>query len=118
MLNQIILVGRLVKDPEVTKTSKGTDYSHITLAVPKSYKNVNGEYETDFIDCTLFQLMATNTKEYCKKGDIVGVKGRLESRVYEKDKVKKYVTEVIAERVTFLSPGSKEHKEFTKKEVK
>ena len=116
MLNQIILVGRLVRNPEVSKTSKGTDYSHITLAVPRSYKNVNGEYETDFIDCTLFQIMATNTKEYCKKGDIVGVKGRLESRVYEKDGEKKYITEVIAERVTFLSSTSKEHKELVEKE--
>lgn len=107
MLNQIILVGRLVRDPEVSKTQKGTDYSHITLAIPRTYKNVNGEYETDFIDCTLFQLIATNTKEYCKKGDIVGVKGRLESRVYEKDGVKKYITEVIAERVTFLSSNDK-----------
>ncbi len=103
MLNQIILVGRLVKDPEVRKAKNGTNYSHITLAVPRSYKNVNGEYETDFIDCTLWKLMATNTKEYCKKGDIVGVKGRIESKVYEKDDEKKYVTEVIAERVTFLS---------------
>ena len=118
MLNQIILVGRLVRDPEVSKTKKGTNYSHITLAVPRSYKNVDGEYETDFIDCTLFQLMATNTSEYCKKGDIVGVKGRLESKVYEKDGQKKYATEVVAERVTFLSSNSKEHKEFTEKEGK
>lgn len=103
VLNQIILVGRLVKDPEVKKAKNGNSYSHITLAVPRSYKNVNGEYETDFIDCTLWQLMATNTKEYCKKGDIVGVKGRVESKVYEKDDEKKYITEIIAEKVTFLS---------------
>lgn len=103
MLNQIVLVGRLVKDPEVKKAKNGNTYSHITLAVPRSYKNVNGEYETDFIDCTLWRLMATNTKEYCKKGDIVGVKGRIESRVYEQDDEKKYLTEVIAEKVTFLS---------------
>lgn len=110
MLNQIILVGRLVRDPEVVKTKNGTSYSHITLAIPRSYKNINGEYETDFIDCTLFQLIATNTKEYCKKGDIVGVRGRLESKVYEKDGQKKYITEVIAERVTFLSSYGKEQK--------
>ena len=103
MLNQVVLVGRLVKNPEVKKSKNGTKFSHITLAIPRSYKNVNGEYETDFIDCTLWQLMATNTKEYCKKGDIVGVKGRIESRVYEKDDEKKYLTEVIAEKVTFLS---------------
>ena len=103
MLNQVVLVGRLVRDPEVKTAKNGNDYSYITLAVPRSYKNINGEYETDFIDCILWQLMATNTKEYCKKGDIVGVKGRIESRVYEKDDEKKYITEVIAEKVTFLS---------------
>lgn len=111
MLNQVVLVGRLVKDPEVKTAKNGNTYSHITLAIPRSYKNVNGEYETDFIDCTLWKLMATNTKEYCRKGDIVGVKGRIESKVYEKDDEKKYVTEVIAERVTFLSSNSKEQKE-------
>ena len=111
MLNQIILVGRLVRDPEVKKSKNGTSYSHITLAVPRSYKNVDGEYETDFIDCTLWQLIATNTKEYCKKGDIVGIKGRIESRVYEKDDEKKYITEVIAEKVTFLSSNKPEVEE-------
>lgn len=108
MLNQVILVGRLVKDPEVKETKNGTSISKVTLAVPRSYKNVNGEYETDFIDCTLWQFMAVNTKEYCHKGDIVGVKGRIESHVYEKNNEKKYVTEVIAERVTFLSSKPKE----------
>ena len=111
MLNQIILVGRLVKDPEVKKAKNGNSYSHITLKVNKRYKNVNGEYETDFIDCTLWQLMATNTKEYCKKGDIVGVKGRVESKVYEKDNEKKYITEIIAEKVTFLSSNKTEAEE-------
>lgn len=111
MLNQIILVGRLVRDPEVKKAKNGNSYSHITLAVPRSYKNVDGEYETDFLDCTLWQLMATNTKEYCKKGDIVGVKGRVESKVYEKDDEKKYVTEIIAEKVTFLSSNKTEAEE-------
>ena len=107
MLNQIVLVGRLVRDPEVKKAKNNKTYSYITLAIPRSYKNVNGEYETDFIDCTLWQLMATNTKEYCKKGDIVGVKGRLESNTYEKDGEKRYETKVIAERVTFLSSNTK-----------
>ena len=103
MLNQVVLVGRLTKDPEVKKSKNNVSYSYITLAVPRSYKNVNGEYETDFIDCVLWQVMASNTAEYCKKGDIVGIKGRIESRIYEKDDEKKYLTEVIAEKVTFLS---------------
>lgn len=118
MLNQLVLVGRLTKDPEVSKTDNGTKYSHITLAVPRSYKNSKGEYETDFIDCTLFQIIATNTKEYCKKGDIVGVKGRLESSIYEKDNIKKYTLQVVAEKVTFLSSNNKEQNDYKAKEVK
>lgn len=103
MLNQVILVGRLVKDPELVENKAKTPLARITLAVPRSYKNADGIYETDFINCTLWQLVAANTKEYCKKGDIVGVKGRIETGSYEKDGEKKYTTEIIAERVTFLS---------------
>lgn len=102
MLNQVALVGRLVRDPKLQETEK-TQLSHITLAVPRSYKNINGEYETDFIDCTLWQGVAKNTVEYCNKGDIVGVKGRLQSNMYEKDGKNVYATNVIVERLSFLS---------------
>ncbi len=103
MLNQIVIVGRLVKDPELRETETGKKVTNITLAVPRSYKNVNGEYDTDFIDCTLWTGVAESTSEYCKKGDLLGVKGRVQTRVYEKEEEKKYVTEVIAEKVTFLT---------------
>lgn len=72
MLNQVVLVGRVVRKPEISTYSRGK-YSKLTLAVPRSYKNVEGNYETDFIDCTLWQGVAENTCEYCNKGDIVGV---------------------------------------------
>lgn len=103
MLNQVVLVGRLTKDPEVNKTDSNKHYSHITLAVPRSFKNMNGEYDTDFIDCVLWDSVAKSTSEYCHKGDIVGVKGRIQSEVVEKDGTKKYYMNVIAERVTFLT---------------
>lgn len=105
MLNQIVIVGRLTRDPELRETEAGKKVTNITLAIPRSYKNVNGEYETDFVDCVLWTGIAENTTEYCKKGDILGVKGRIQTRSYEvgEDK-KKYVTEVVAEKVTFLSP--------------
>ena len=108
MLNQIVLVGRLVKSPELKETESGKKVSRITLAVPRNYKNSNGEYESDFINCTLWTGIAENTVEYCKKGDLLGVKGRIQTRVYEKDDEKKYSTEVIAEKVTFLTNKSKE----------
>lgn len=103
MLNQIVLVGRLVKDPELKETENGKKVTHITLAVPRSYKNPNGEYDTDYIDCTLWTGIAENTSEYCKKGDLLGIKGRIKTSTYEKDEQKKYVTEVVAEKVTFLT---------------
>ncbi len=106
MLNQAVIVGRLVKEPELRETESGKKITSITLAVPRSYKNSNGEYETDFINCVLWSGIAENTVEYCSKGDILGVKGRIQTRTYEKDDTKKYLTEVIAEKVTFLSSNS------------
>ena len=103
MLNQVVVVGRLVKDPELKETESGKKVTHVTLAVPRSYKNVNGEYDTDFVDCTLWTGIAESTSEYCKKGDLVGIKGRLETSSYEKDEQKKYFTSVVAEKVTFLT---------------
>lgn len=104
MVNQIILVGRLVNDPTLELTENGKKVSTITLAVPRSYKNVNGEYDTDFIDCTLWTGVAENTSEYCKTGDILGVRGRIQSRIIEKDDGTKYKKmEIIAEKVSFLS---------------
>ena len=111
MLNQVVLVGRLVRNPELKETGKGNKLTNITLAVPRSYKNIHGEYETDFIDCTLWKGVAENTTEYCNKGDIIGIKGRIESSVYEKDGKKVYTTEVIAEKVTFLSNKKMETEE-------
>lgn len=103
MLNQLVVIGRLVKEPELKKTDTGKKVTNITLAVPRSYKNMNGEYDADFIDCILWNNVAESTTEYCHKGDLLGVRGRIQTRSYEKDDEKKYVTEVIAEKVTFLS---------------
>ncbi len=109
MLNQTIIVGRLVKDPELDVTDTGKKMSRITLAVPRSYKNSNGLYDTDYIDCKLWTGIAENTSEYCKRGDILGVKGRVQTRVLEMpDEKKRHITEVVAEKVTFLSSNKKE----------
>lgn len=104
MVNQLIVIGRLVKDPELRKTDTGKNVANITLAVPRSFKNINGEYETDYIDCVLWSAVAESTTEYCKKGDLLGVKGRIQTRKFEYDDEKvRQVTEVIAEKVSFLS---------------
>ena len=108
MLNQVVMVGRLVSTPEVKELESGKKVSNITLAVQRPYKNTEGVYETDFVDCTLYDGVAQNTSEYCKKGDVVGVKGRIQTDLYEKDGEKKKATNLIAEKITFLS-SSKEH---------
>lgn len=111
MLNQIILVGRLVKDVELKKEEE-KKFAIMTLAIPRSYKNENGEYDTDFIDCILWNGIAENTSEYCRKGDVVGVKGRVQSRTIEnEDGTKTNKIEIVAEKVTFLSSKKSEEKE-------
>lgn len=104
MINHVLLVGRLVQTPELQTTDSGKKMSSITLAVPRTYKNQNGEYDTDFIDCTLWTGIAENTAEYCKTGDVIGVKGRLQTKLIEKDDGTKYKkVDIIAEKITFLS---------------
>lgn len=104
MLNQIVLVGRLVKKPEVKELESGKKVCNITVACPRSFNNSDGEYETDFIECKLFDGNAVNTAEYCKKGDIVGIKGRLQTSTLEKeDGTKTYKMDVVAEKLTFLT---------------
>ena len=109
MMNSIALVGRLVAEPEFKELEDGKKVSNMTLAVPRSYKNENGEYEADFVDCVLWSGVAETTAEYCKKGDIVGVKGRIQTNNYEtEDGEKRKSTSIVAEKVTFLSSKSKE----------
>lgn len=104
MLNHAIIIGRIVRDPELKETDSGSKLANITLAVPRSFKNSNGQYDTDFINCVLWKGIAENTVEYCKKGDLVGVKGRIQTREYEnEEQIKKQITEIVAEKVTFLS---------------
>ncbi len=107
MLNQIFVVGRLVSDPQINETENGQKASNITLAVSRCYKNADGIYETDFIPCMVWNNIADNVKEYCKKGDIVGVKGRLQTR-QEEDK---NTIEIVAEKVTFLSSRKEKEEE-------
>ena len=97
------MVGRLTRDITVNKSDKGVKVSTISLAIPRSFKNIDGNYDTDFVDCLAFENIAQNTQEYCKKGDIVGIKGRIQSRLIEEDDHKKNVMEIITEKVTVLS---------------
>lgn len=101
LMNQTVLVGRLVNNPELHETENGKSFCNLTIAVPRPYKNDKGEYDTDFIKCKLWQGVAQRTSQYCKKGDLVGVKGRLQ--VNNKNDL-----EVNVEKITFLSNRSQE----------
>ena len=103
MLNQIVLVGRLSENVK-EKNEKG--FTIITLNVPRSFKNDNGEYESDFIDIKISGVVADNTHEYCKKGDVVGVKGRIQTTTIKKDNKDIKITKIIGEKITFLSSKS------------
>lgn len=104
MLNQSIIVGRIVQEPEIRETENGNKVTNITLAVQRPFKNTSGGYDTDFISCVLWKGIAETTAEYCKKGDLIGVRGRIQTRSVEYfEDQKRNIMEVVAERVTFLS---------------
>lgn len=104
MINQVTLVGRLTRDPELKFTADGIPVTNVTLAVSRNFRSQNGEIGTDFVQCTLWKKTAENTAQYCSRGSIIGITGRIHTRNYENQDGKKvYVTEVVAEAVRFLS---------------
>lgn len=103
MINQVVLTGRLVSDPDIVVTENNKKKTVVTVAIPRTYKNMEGNYESDFVRCVLWNGIAESTCEYCKKGDIVGVRGRLQTSKYETDNNVKYCMDVIAEKVSFIS---------------
>ena len=105
MNNLVVLVGRLVSTPELKETEEGKKVTYITLAVPRRFKNEEGIYETDFIDCTLWYGIAESTTEYCRRGDLIGIKGRIQTTDVERDDFKDKKTEIVAEKVSFLATG-------------
>ena len=108
MLNNVILVGRLTQNPEIIEIEDGKKVTTVILAVNRNFKNADGIYDTDFIRCILWNSVASTTTEYCRVGDVIGVKGRLQTSKYEDENKKThYITDVIAERVTFLSTNKK-----------
>ncbi len=110
MHNLVYLIGRLTEDPDIKVYEDGKSMLTINLAVQRSFKNENGIYDVDFIRCILWNGIASHTSEYCKKGDLVGVKGRIQTRSYEDKEEKKYITEVIVDKVSFLA-SKRENKE-------
>lgn len=107
MMNRVVLVGRLTKDPELRYTPNGVPVATFTLAVNRSFTNQQGEREADFINCVVWRKPAENAANYLKKGSLAGVDGKVQTRNYEgQDGKRVYVTEILAESVQFLEPRS------------
>ena len=103
MLNSVNLTGRLTKDPELRNTQSNIAVSNFTLAVNRSFTDANGERGADFINIVTFKKTAENVQKYLRKGNLVGITGRLQSRSYENQNGQRvFVTEVIADNVAFL----------------
>lgn len=102
MINTVTLVGRLTADPELRYTPSGTAVCNFTLAVNRSFTNQQGEREADFIRIQVWRKQAENVANYLGKGSLVGINGRLQSRSYEQDGRRVFVTEVVADQVAFL----------------
>lgn len=102
MINNVTLVGRLVAPPDLRKTPNNVSSLQGTLAVNRNFKNENGEREADFINFQAWRGTADIIAQYCSKGSLIGIIGRLQVRSYEKDGQRRYVTEVIAESVALL----------------
>ena len=107
MLNRVVLIGRLTKDPELRYSPSGVAVTNFTLAVERKFKNAQGEKETEFIPCVAFKQLAELIANYLAKGKLASVDGRIQIRTYnDKEGQKRWVTEVMVEDCHFLSPKS------------
>lgn len=105
MINRVVLVGRLTRDPELRVSQNNISVTTFNLAVNRPFTGQNGERGADFINCVTFRKQAENVNQYVKKGSLVGIDGRIQTRNYEnKDGQRVYVTEVVCDSVQFLEP--------------
>ncbi|WP_017185419.1 single-stranded DNA-binding protein [Alkalibacillus haloalkaliphilus] len=103
MLNRVVLVGRLTKDPELRYTPNGVAVANFTIAVNRPFSNQQGEREADFINCVIWRRPAENLANYMGKGSMIGVDGRIQTRSFEgQDGKRVFMTEVVADSVQFL----------------
>lgn len=119
MNNIVILIGIVCRNIELRTLPSGKNTCNVTLAVKRNYKNSQGEYESDFVNCKAFGNTAELISKYCKKGDTIGIKGNILTGSYEKDGKKIYTTDVMIQDISFLKQSKKEEEvkiEETKKE--
>jgi len=111
LLNRVVLVGRLTRDPELRYTPNGVAVANFTLAVNRPFSNQQGERDADFINCVVWRKPAENVANFLKKGSLAGVDGRVQTRSYDNNEGRRvFVTEIVAESVQFLEPKSSQAK--------
>lgn len=109
MINNVTLVGRLTKDVELKYTPANQAVAQFTLAVNRTFKNANGERESDFINCVIWRKSAENFANFAKKGALIGITGRIQTRNYENQQGQRvYITEVVAENFQMLESRSQQ----------
>ena len=108
MLNRVVLIGRLTKDPDLRYTTSGMAVARFTLAVDRGFKNQDGEKQADFIPITVWRGAAESCAKYLSKGRLVAVVGRIQTGSYDKDGQRHYTTEVVADEVRFLEWSNKQ----------
>ncbi|MBN2268900.1 MAG: single-stranded DNA-binding protein [Acholeplasmataceae bacterium] len=106
MMNRVILVGRITKDPELKMTQSNIAVCSFTLAVNRQFTDQSGERQADFIQCVVWRKQAENLERFVKKGALLGVEGRIQTRQYETDNGTRYVTEVLCDSIQFLESRS------------
>ena len=106
-MQKFIAIGNLTKDPEWLTTSNGTSVCKFGIAIPREYKDSNGERQVDFFNCTAWKGLAENIYKYCVKGSKVSIIGQVQNRTYQGKNGRMTVTEIIVENVEFLSPKEK-----------
>lgn len=102
MINNVVLVGRLTRDPELKVTGSNTPYVNFTLAVNRSFTDQSGERQADFINCIVWRKQAENLARYMKQGSLIGVEGWIQTRTYESEQGTRYITEVVCNGIQFL----------------
>lgn len=101
-MNKVTLIGRLTKDPEIKLTSNQTQFCNFTIAVDRRFKDSNGQRQADFINCVAWKQTAVFIQKYFKKGNRIGISGSIQTRSYDKDGQKVFITEVLAEEAEFV----------------
>lgn len=105
MLNRVVLVGRLTKDPELKYTQSGIAVTRFTLAVNRPFRNGEGDQEADFINCVAWRKQAENTANFLRKGSLTGIDGRIQTSNFEgQDGKRVFMTEIVADSIQFLEP--------------